>query len=181
MHGREHGGDGRAGQDCCDGVAGRQADVVAGEHVGDDDVQRDGGLLEALEAEVVSDEVAQTGVGHEVASPAREPQEPEQGPGGEDVIAAESLPQACEVGDPVGVGAAGDPRTVDGPDGGADDEVRLDAGFAQCQEHADLGGAERRAPGEDERGGHAGSPTWDVIRSSASAARPAGSRISTWR
>ena len=55
-HRREHGRDGGAGQDRVDGIAIGQQHLLAAGDVGGDDVQRDGGVLEPLEGEVLADE-----------------------------------------------------------------------------------------------------------------------------
>ena len=80
---------------------------------------------------------------------------------GEDLAAPDMAPDLGERVDGLdGLRPRGDERAVDGPGGGCDDQVGLDAALVEGAQHADLNRAQPGAAGEDEgdggfRSGHA--------------------------
>ena len=78
-HGRQHGGDGGAGDHRLEERAGGEQQLFAGDHVNRDDVQRDRQVLEQLGVEVLGDEPSQAGVGHEVGAGAEEAEQAAEG------------------------------------------------------------------------------------------------------
>ena len=101
--------------------------------------------------EVLGDEPAQAGVGDEVGARPEEAEQAAERVEGEDLAAPDPAPDRGQlVGGIDGLRAGRDERAVNGPGGGRDDQVGLDAALIQRAQHADLDRAEPGAAGEDE-------------------------------
>ena len=149
---REHGGDGGAGDHRIEERAGGEQQLLAGDHVDGDDVQRDRQVLELLGFEVLGDEPTQSGVRHEVGAGAEKAEQAAERVEREDLAALDVVPDRCQVvGGVDGLLPAGDERAVDRPGRGGHDQVGLDAALVEGPQHADLDRAQPGAAGEDER------------------------------
>lgn len=93
LHGGKDGGDSGAGQHCGHDIPGGQAYLFAGEHVGRDQVEGDGSVLEPPVVQAAGDQLTQRVAGTQRGSPARHSQHLPERVDGEDVLAAYPAPQ----------------------------------------------------------------------------------------
>ena len=124
--GREHGGDGGAGDDRIEERAGGEQQLLAGDHVDGDDVQRDRQVLELLGARCSATSRRSPESGTRWARVPRKPSRPLSGLSGKIWLRLTWRQIVAElVGGLDGLRSGGDERAVDRPGGGGHDQVGL--------------------------------------------------------
>ena len=133
---------------------GREPELLAGEDVDGDDVQRDRQVLEARGLDVALDQRAAGRTRDEMVTGADESEQAGERVERERLPAAQAAPDLPErVGGRDGLRPGRDERAVERAGRRPDDEVRRDAALVEGAEHPDLDGAEARSAGEDEGDG----------------------------
>lgn len=152
--GGQDAGDRGAREDRVLEVAGGEPQLLAGEDVDRDDVERDRQILQPFAVDVPRDEAPQARGGDEVVADADEAEQAGDRVEREGAPAPEPAPDAGEgVRGGDRLRARRDERAVEGARGGPDEEVGRDAPLVEGAEHPDLDRAETRSSGEDERDG----------------------------
>jgi hypothetical protein len=153
-HRRQHAGKGGAAEDRLDDRPAREAQLLAGDDVDGDDVERDRHVLELAALDVALEQPPQARLGDEMIARADEAEQARERVERERLSAAQPAPDVAErVGGRRGLRTGGDERAVQCPGGRAHDEVRDDLALVERAQHPDLDRAERRAAREDEGDG----------------------------
>jgi hypothetical protein len=139
LDGRQDAGDRSACQHRVDERPAGNAHLVAGHHIGRDDVQGDPRLLDQLDGRVPLQQTSQTGIGHEVAPRAEQPKCTAQRVEREDLAAMQSAPDVRELVRGLDrLGTLGDEGTVECTGRGPDDEIGHDSPLVEGLKHAHL-------------------------------------------